>query len=56
MSTASMIRDWTYVAVVALLLASYGYSLLAKGFAAHAAEDNGVRVCVLSDASAVKTN
>jgi hypothetical protein len=56
MSTAAMIRDWTYVAVVALLLLSYALSLLSKGFTAHAADNSEVRVCVYSDASAVKTN
>ena len=55
MSTAAMIRDWTYVAVVALLLLSYGVSLLSQGFSARAAGD-GVRVCAFDGGSGVKTN
>lgn len=56
MRTAIMIRDWTYVAVVALLLLSYVFSLLRQGFIAHAADDNGIHVCAYSGLSTVKTN
>lgn len=37
MSTARMIRDWTYVAVLAVLLASYAASLAAQAVSARAA-------------------
>lgn len=41
------IRDWTYVAVVALLLATYGVSTLAQSLAANAAVNEG-SVCMIS--------
>jgi hypothetical protein len=41
------IRDWTYVTVVALLLATYGVSTLAQSIAANAAEKEG-SVCMIS--------
>ena len=56
MQTAITIRDWTYVAVVALLLLSYGFSLLSQGFAARADTGPSVHVCAYSGDSGVKTN
>jgi hypothetical protein len=56
MSIAAQIRDWTYVAFVALLLLSYAYSLLSQGFTAQAAASTGVSVCALIGPSSVKTN
>jgi hypothetical protein len=52
MSTAAMIRDWTYVAVIALLLLSYGFSLLSQGFTAEASAGGDVRVCALTEPQA----
>ena len=56
MSPAAQIRDWTYVTVVALLMLSYGFSLLSQGFTARASENDEVRVCAFSGPSGVKTN
>jgi uncharacterized membrane protein len=56
MSIAAQIRDWTYVAFVALLLLSYGFSLLSQGFTAHAAAGASMSVCALTGPSSVKTN
>lgn len=56
MQSAITIRDWTYVAVVALLLLSYGFSLLSQGFAARADASTGVHVCAYVGDSGVKTN
>lgn len=56
MQSAITIRDWTYVAFVALLLLSYGYSLLSQGFAARAEAGSAVHVCAYSGQSGVKTN
>jgi hypothetical protein len=56
MQSAITVRDWTYVAVVALLMLSYGFSLLSQGFAARAASDTAVHVCVYSGESSMKAN
>jgi hypothetical protein len=56
MQSAITIRDWTYAAFVALLLLSYGYSLLSQGFAARAEADSAVHVCAYVGESGVKTN
>ena len=41
------IRDWTYLTVVALLLATYGVGALSQSFAANAAVKEG-GVCMIS--------
>ncbi|MEQ1865807.1 MAG: hypothetical protein ABL996_14300 [Micropepsaceae bacterium] len=46
MSTPRMIRDWTYAAVLAVLLLSYGASLVSQAVSARAAESPGV--CMLT--------
>ncbi len=56
MQNAITIRDWTYVAFVALLLLSYGYSVLSQGFAARAEAGGVVHVCAYSSESGVNTN
>ena len=45
MSKARMIRDWTYVAVLAVLLLSYAVSLASQAVTARAA-DVGGSVCM----------
>lgn len=45
MSTARMIRDWTYLAVLAILLLSYAVSLASQAVTARAA-DAGPSVCM----------
>jgi hypothetical protein len=47
MSTARMIRDWTYVVVLALLLLSYALSLGSQAISARAADaDTAGSVCM----------
>jgi hypothetical protein len=46
MSKARMIRDWTYVAVLAVLLASYAASLAAQAVSARAAAAAPGSVCL----------
>lgn len=53
MHTTVTIRDWTYVALVAVALVTYGASLASKALAA---PDTGVRICALSDAPKTKIN
>ena len=48
MSTSRMIRDWTYAAVLAVLLLTYAASLVSQAVSARAAE--GPSVCMLSGA------
>lgn len=50
------VRDWTFVAFVALLLLSYGYSVLSQGFATRAEAGGAVHVCAYSSDSGVKAN
>jgi hypothetical protein len=49
MSNARMIRDWAYVAVLAVLLVSYAASLVSQAVSARAAESAGA--CVLTSNS-----
>lgn len=46
MSPSRIIRDWTYAAVLAALLLSYGASLVSQAVSARAAE--GPSVCMLT--------
>jgi hypothetical protein len=48
MNSVVTVRDWTYVALVAIALATYGMSLISKAIAANTSGQALAHACVLS--------